>query len=290
MSLISPLAVVSPDAQIGNKVEIGHFCRIESGVVIGNNCKFACNVTVKSGVFIGNNNQFGEGTVVGGPPQHATALPPFGQVHIGDGNVFRENVTIHLSLKESGKTVIGNENYLMVNAHVGHDSVVGNNCILVNNVMLGGHVIVGNRAVLGGAAGVHQNCQIGSLAMVGAQARIVQDVPPFVTVDGLSSKVVGLNLIGLRRNGRTSEDMKMLKAAYFMLYRSGWTWKETLQFFTENYSTGPVAELTQFLLSAKRGILQERAAARSRLRVVDSDGEESNGTVIDAPVAIRAIG
>ena len=285
MTTISSLAVVSPDAQIGNNVEIGHFCLIEPGVIIGNNCKLASHVVIKSGVTIGDNNQFAEGCVIGGAPQHVTAQPPFGQVRIGDGNVFRENVTVHRSLKESATTIIGNENYLMVNVHVAHDCIVGNNTILVNNVMLGGHVVIGNRAMLGGGTAVHQHCQIGSLAMIGGPARIVQDVPPFVTVDGFTGKVVGLNLIGLRRNGRTSEEMKTLKSAYFTLYRNGLTWKEILQFFQDNYSTGPVAELTQFLLSAKRGILRERAACRSQLRVVESDGEEGG-----APVTLRAIG
>jgi UDP-N-acetylglucosamine acyltransferase len=246
-------------------------------------------VVIKSGVTIGENNTFHAGAVIGGTPQHVSAPPPFGQVRIGDGNVFRENTTVHRSLKELGVTSIGNENYLMVNAHVAHDCVVGNGNILVNNVMLGGHVVVGHRVVFGGGVGVHQNCRVGSLAMVGALAHVVQDVPPFFTVDGLSSRIVGLNLIGLRRSGRTSEDLKTLKAAYFTLYRSGKTWKEILQVFEDNYSTGPVAELTQFLLTTKRGIVSERAACRTPLRVVESD-ESGNGERGGAPITIRATG
>ena len=288
MTEISPFAVVSPDAQIGNHVEIGHFCLIESGVTIGNRCKFASHVVIKSGVTIGENNQFGEGTVIGGPPQHISAQPPFGRVRIGDGNVFREHTTVHRSLKPSGITVIGNENYLMVGAHIAHDCVIGNNNILVNGVMLGGHVVVANQSMIGGGVAVHQNCRIGSLVMIGGQARVVQDVPPFVTVDGLTGKVVGLNLIGLRRSGRTTEDMKTLKGAYFTLYRSGLTWKEILQFFQDNYSAGPVAELTQFLLATKRGILRERAADRALLRVIESD-TVGNGESV-APIALRAFG
>ena len=283
--MISPLSVVSPDAQIGNNVEVGPFCLIESGVTIGNDCKFDSHVVVKSGVTIGNNNQFFTGAVIGGPPQHVSALPPFGQVRIGDNNVFREHATVHCSLKGSGSTLIGNENYLMVGAHVAHDCVIGNNNILVNNVLLGGHVIVGNRAMIGGGSVVHQNCRIGSLSMIGGQARVVQDVPPFVTVDGLTGKIVGLNLIGLRRNGRTSEDLKTLKGAYFTLYRSEMTWKEILQFFQDSYSTGPVAELTQFLLTTKRGIIRERAASRLQLRLVEPD--ESDIERSDVPATIR---
>ena len=219
---------------------------------------------------MGENNLFGEGSINGGTPQHVTAAPPFGQVRIGDGNTFREHTTVHSSLKESSVTVIGNENYMMVGVHVGHDCVIGNSNILVNGVMLGGHVVVANRAMIGG------------------QARVVQDVPPFVTVDGLTGRIVGLNLIGLRRSGRTSEDMRLLKCAYFTLYRSGKTWKEILQIFQENYSTGPVAEMTQFLLATKRGIVRERANAPAQLRVIESD--EPSNVEPAVPVAMRAIG
>ena len=283
--MISSLSVVSPDAQIGNNVEIGPFCVIEAGVTIGNGCRLDSHIMLKSGVTIGDNNRFYAGTVIGGPPQHISAQPPFGQIRIGDNNVFRENSTVHLSLKESGTTLIGDDNYLMVGAHVAHDCIIGNNNILVNNVMLGGHVVVGNRAMIGGGAAIHQNCRVGSLTMVGGQAHVVQDVPPFVTVDGLSSRIVGLNLIGLRRSGRTSEDLKTMKGAYFTLYRSGMTWKETLQYFQDNYSTGPVAELTQFLLTTKRGIVRERAASRSLLRVVDENESDIERT--DAPATLR---
>jgi len=283
----SPFAAVSPDAQIGNNVEIGPFCFVESGVTIGDGCKLASHVVIKSGVTIGENNQFGEGSIIGGFPQHISAQPPFGQIRIGDGNVFREHVTVHRSVKESGTTLIGNENYLMVNAHVAHDCVIGNNNILVNNVMLGGHVVIANRVMLGGGAAVHQNCRVGSLAMVGGQAHIVRDVPPFVTVDGLSSRIVGLNSIGLRRSGRNSEDIKILKGAYFSLYRSNLTWEETLQFFQDNYSTGPVAELTQFLLTTKRGIVRERATSPSQLRVVESDEADNVATIASPTIRVN---
>ncbi|MCL2005161.1 MAG: acyl-ACP--UDP-N-acetylglucosamine O-acyltransferase [Planctomycetaceae bacterium] len=290
MTTVSPFACVHPDAQIGTNVEIAPFCLIEADVSIGNNSKCASHVVIKSGVRIGENNYFGEGTVVGGAPQHVSALPPFGQVKIGDGNVFREHVTIHCSLKEAGMTLIGDENYFMAGAHVGHDCTIGNNNIFVNDVLLGGHVIIYHRAMIGGGSAIHQNCRIGSLAMIGGQARVVQDVPPFMTVDGLTGKIVGLNLIGLRRNGRTSEEMKMLKNAYFTLYRNNLAWKEILQAFQDNYSTGPAAELMQFLLSTKRGIVRERAAGRAQLRIVES-GENSNAGETDAaPIMIRAIG
>jgi UDP-N-acetylglucosamine acyltransferase len=125
--------------------------------------------------------------------------------------------------------------------------------------------------------------------MTGGQARIVQDVPPFFMVDGFTSKIVGLNSVGLRRNGWTTEELKTLKSAYFTLYRGTLAWQEILQFFQDNYSTGPIAELTQFLLTTKRGIVRDRTACRSQLRVVESDDTGNIGKV-DAPATIRATG
>ena len=143
--------------------------------------------------------------------------------------------------------------------------------------------------MIGGGSAIHQNCRIGSLTMIGGQARVVQDVPPFMTVDGLTGQIVGLNLVGLRRSGRTSAEIKTLKSAYFTLYRKGLTWKEILQVFQEAYSMGCTAELTQFLLVTQRGIVRERAASRSPLRVVDSDDSASDAGKV-TPIAIRAIG
>ncbi|GHT30263.1 hypothetical protein FACS18942_11180 [Planctomycetales bacterium] len=164
---IESRSIISPKARIGNNVEIAPFCIIESDVVIGDNCRIESNVVIRRGTVIGKDNTFCSGTVIGGPPQHTTALPPYGQVVIGDGNVFRENVTIHRAMKAACTTVIGNENYLMVNAHVAHDCCVGNNVVIVNNAMLGGHVQVGNRANISGGVAVHQFCRIGSFAMLG---------------------------------------------------------------------------------------------------------------------------
>jgi UDP-N-acetylglucosamine acyltransferase len=280
--MINPLAIVSSDARIGNNVEIGPYCIIESGVRIGSGCVIDSHTVIKTGVTIGENNRFGAGSIIGGLPQHTSAQPPFGQIRIGNGNSFREHTTVHRPLKESEMTVIGDENYLMVNAHVAHDCKIGNNNVLVNNVMLGGHVIIGNRVNLGGGSAVHQNCRVGSLAMVGGLAKVVQDVPPFMVVDGIAGKAVGLNQIGLRRNGRSVEEIKVLKSAYLLLYRSGLTWKEILSAFQDRYSTGIAAEMTQFLLTTKRGIVHERY--KSQLRVVESD---SIGNAESAPQTIR---
>jgi UDP-N-acetylglucosamine acyltransferase len=274
---INPHAIVHPFAKIGANVEIGAFCVIESDVVIGDGCRLESNVTIRRGVTIGKDNYFCTGTVIGGKPQHTAATDRYGKIFIGDQNIFREYVTIHCAMKESEVTTIGNNNYLMVNAHIAHDCKIGNDNVLVNNVMLGGHVQVGNRVNLGGAVGVHQFCRIGSLAMVGGLARVIQDIPPFVTVDGLTGRICGLNQIGLRRSGRTVEEIRTLKDVYRLVFRSGLTWKEILRKLEESYSIGPGAEMTQFLAATKRGIVRERhSASRPPFRILDAENEDKN--------------
>lgn len=253
-----PTAVISPTAKIGDEVEIGPFCVVEAGATIGDGCKLASHVVIKQGTTLGPNNQIAEGAVLGGMPQHIHMPENPGGVVIGSGNTIRENVTVHRALEEDEATIIGNNNLLMVNTHVAHDCRVGNNTIFANNAMLAGHVSVGDRAYLSGAAAVHQFCRIGTLAMVGGQSHIVKDVPPYVTIDGLSSLVVGLNQVGLRRAGFSAEDMRRLKAAYRVIYRSDLTWNEILVRLREEFAEGPSTQFYQFLSTTTRGIVPER--------------------------------
>jgi UDP-N-acetylglucosamine acyltransferase len=135
--------------------------------------------------------------------------------------------------------------------------------VIVNNVMLAGHVTVGNGAYFGGAAGVHQFCRIGRLAMIGGQSHISQDVPPFVMVDGISNFIVGLNLVGLRRAGVTRDEIKDLKAAYRLIYRSGLLWKDMLEVLQNTFKNGPAAEFHPFLSTGDRGFVHERRTGRA---------------------------
>ncbi|MDR1478699.1 MAG: acyl-ACP--UDP-N-acetylglucosamine O-acyltransferase [Planctomycetaceae bacterium] len=262
---IDSLSVISATAKIGSDVEIGAFCVIEPDVVIGDGCRLMSHVTVKRGAVIGNKNVFYEGVVIGNLPQHTAIDGNTGGVIIGNNNIFRENVTVHRAMHEHSLTNIGNSNYFMVNSHVAHDCKVGNNNVIVNNVMLAGHVEVGDRVNIGGAAGVHQFCRVGSFAMVGAQAHVMQDVLPFVTVDGLTSRIVGLNLVGLRRNGYTTGEINILKEVYRLVYRSGQTWKNILQKLQDQYSTGAASEITKFVMTTKRGIVHEGRYTESSL-------------------------
>ncbi len=149
--------------------------------------------------------------------------------------------------------------------------------ILANNVLLGGFVSIGERAFISGAVAVHQFCRIGTLAMVGGCARVVQDIPPFVTVDGHSGLIVGLNLVGLRRNGFSAGDVSQLKAAYRTIYRRGLRFSEVLATLERDYSSGPAAHFHPFLSQGTRGFVQERrmppGATLKLRRATDDDGD-----------------
>lgn len=271
---IHPLAVVSPHAELGNNVRIGPFCVVEAGVVLGDNCHLLGRVTVKSGTVLGKDNVVMEGTVLGGMPQHIHMPEHPGTTEIGDGNVFRENVTVHRALTAGNSTRIGNCCLFMVGTHAAHDCVVHDNVVLTNNTMLGGHVEVGQRAYLGGGAAVHQFCRIGRLAMVGGLARVTQDVPPFVMLDGDTAMIVGLNRVGLRRAGFTTSEMLDIKSAYRVIYRSGMMWQELLDTLRLEFVSGPASEFLPFFLDGKRGFVQERRTppgAIVRLRHADAD-------------------
>ncbi len=255
---IHPLAVVAPKASIGPGVEIGPFSVVERDVTIGEGCKLESHAIIKNGTSIGSDNQVMEGTVLGGFPQHINMPKNPGRLVIGSGNTIRENATIHRAMEPDHATTIGDNNLVMGNVHIAHDCHIGNHAIFTNNVMLAGHVTVDDRAFLSGAVGVHQFCRIGTLTMVGGQAHLTKDVPPYVTVDGLSTLVVGLNTIGLRRTGFDPETIRQLKAAYRVLYRSGLLWNEILERLQSEFPAGPAALFHEFCSATKRGIVQER--------------------------------
>lgn len=255
---VHPLALVGPKANLGADVRIGPFCVVEDDATIGDGCILESRVVVKSGTTLGPNNHVFEGAVLGGLPQHAHMPEQVGRVVIGVGNTIRENVTIHRAMQPGQATIIGDHCLIMSNAHVAHDCRVADHVILTSNVMLAGHVTIGARAFLSGAAGVHQFCRIGPLAMVGGQAHITRDVPPFVTIDGQSSYVVGLNQIGLRRAGYGQDVLVQLKTAYRVIYRSGLVWTDILKRLQEEFTQGLAAEFYPFLSSTKRGIIPER--------------------------------
>lgn len=277
-------AIVSPQAQIGRDVKIGPFSIVEANAVIGDNCVLESSVVIKEGTKLGTGNHILEGTIVGGTPQHMRPPQHLGGLEIGSNNTIREYVTIHRALHKGGMTVLGDNNMLMVGTHIAHDCRLGNHTIFANNALLAGHVAVADRAFISGSVGVHQFCRIGKLAMVGGHARVLQDVPPYVTVDGGTGLIVGLNLVGLRRNGFTSDEIKELKAGYRLIYRSGLMWNEVLAELKRQFPDGPAAMFYEFFSQGTRGFVQERRmppTATLKIRRDDEDETASSKTTVE---------
>lgn len=284
MAHIHPTAIVDPRAELGRDVGVGPLCIIEADTVIGDGCTLEARAIVKSRTILGEDNQIGEGAVLGGRAQHVQIQEPGGTLVIGNSNRIRENATVHRGWSNDGTTTIGDHCYLMVNAHVGHDCRIGSHCILVNNCMIGGHVHIEDRAYVSGGSAVHQFCRIGKLAMIGGLAKIVQDVPPFVMVEGAgTAEIVGLNKVGLRRNGYKTDEILQLKEAYRVIYRQGLRWKEVLEILARDFNTGPAAAFYEFLKSGKRGFVQERRlSSKATLKVVAPASETDDQAARDA--------
>lgn len=291
---IHPQSCVGPNAKIGRDVQIGPFCVVEDGATIGDGCILEARVSIKKGVVVGKNNHIFEGATIGGLPQCVgLSDEDCGGVIIGDGCVIRENVTIHRSMRAEDSTVVGNDCMLMTNVHIAHDCRIADEVIMASNAMLAGHVSVGRRAFVSGAAGAHQYVRIGAFAMVGGQAHLVRDVPPFVTVDGLSSQVVGLNTVGLRRAGFSNADVRLLKGIYRVIYKSGLNWREIVEKIEREHTEGVGLEMARFLATTTRGITAERAVlptvgeARGAAREADKAEKNDKAEATDDPESIQ---
>lgn len=249
---------MSEDAKIASDVEIGPFAIVEPGATIEAGCRIEPRVSIKSGVTLGEDNIVCEGATLGGMPQHIHLEGEVGGVIIGSGNTIRENVTVHRAMYPDKFTRIGDNNLVMVNAHIAHDCVVGSHTIITNNVMLAGHVMVEDRAFVSGGVAVHQFCRIGQYAMVGGMSLVLKDVPPYVTVDGDTSLVVGLNSIGLYRARVPGAEIRKIREAYDVLYAGVRPWNVILEELRAKFPEGMASHFATFLEDSKRGFIQER--------------------------------
>lgn len=268
------MACVDSNARLGIGVRVEAFARIEADVSLGDYCTIRTGAVIRSGVSAGCHNEFCEHAVIGGPPQHAARPKDIGRVEIGDHNVFREGVTVHVALKTENSTRVGDNNYIMAGGHLGHDVVLGNNVVFANGSMLGGHVSIADRAFISGGVAVHQFCRVGHLAMVGGHARVVQDIPPYMMVDGISGCIVGLNTVGLRRSGHTTAEINELKEAYRVIYRHGLAWRDVITTLRKEFPEGPASSLADFLAQGTRGFAQERRGQPTptiKLRIPDEN-------------------
>ena len=256
---IHPTALVDPGARIGSDVEIGPYSVIGPKVAVGENTIIQSHVVLEGNVTIGTGDLIGHGAIIGAPPQDVsfTAERKTG-IEIGDDNVIREYCTIHRGSAEGSVTKIGNNNFLMVGAHVGHNCQIGNHVIIANNCLLAGHVRVDDGAFLGGGGVFHQYMRVGRLAITQGHSAFGKDLPPFVLAAQHNS-VFGLNVIGLRRAGFSAKDRDEIKEAFKLLYRSGRNTSQALAEAKKMKLGGPAREFFNFVAEAtKRGICPYR--------------------------------
>jgi UDP-N-acetylglucosamine acyltransferase len=246
--------VVDKSAEIGADVEIGPFAYVGDGVVIGDRCVLEPHAVLQGPMVIGAGCRVCSGAVLGGDPQVKGKEGPFGGLRIGAGNVFRECSTVHRSMFPDKETDIGDGCYFMAGAHAGHDCLLGDNVIITNQSMLAGHVTVGDGVYLSGLCGVHQFCRIGELAMMAGGSIITQDLPPYcISVGSRPARLGGLNAVGMRRAGVTSEARKALKAAYRILFRSEDPLPERLARVDSDQPE--VRRLVEFVKASERGVV-----------------------------------
>jgi UDP-N-acetylglucosamine acyltransferase len=253
---IHPSAVVSSHAELSSGVRIGPGSVIGDHVKIGKDTSVGSHVVIEGQTVIGERNSISPFVSIGSPPQDIGYRGEDTRVVIGDDNVIREYCTINrATTKQDWVTVIGNNNYLMISSHVGHDCVVGNHVIMANAATLGGHTIVGDHATLGGLAASHQFVRIGAYAFIGGLTGIPQDIPPFMIAAGSRAKLYGLNQIGLRRNAFSDEVIRGLKKAYKIIWRDTTIFSDGIARVKAEMELFPELEmLLEFLNDSKRGI------------------------------------
>ncbi|MDH4225636.1 MAG: acyl-ACP--UDP-N-acetylglucosamine O-acyltransferase [Deltaproteobacteria bacterium] len=215
---LHPTAVIGEGVTLGEGTTIGPFAVVESGAVVGRNNQLGAGTYLYGSVVLGDGNRLMRGASLGGWPQDLGYKGEPTRLMVGDSNFFGENTTVHRGSTATGETIVGSHNFIMVNTHIGHDCRVGSHIIAAPGVMLGGHVRVDDRANLGGGVAVHQACRVGSMVMVGGLSRVTQDVLPYTMVNG-DNTLVGLNRVGLKRNGHTPAQTKPLKQAFLSFCR-----------------------------------------------------------------------
>jgi UDP-N-acetylglucosamine acyltransferase len=255
---IHSTALVAPDAVLGEGVEIGAYAIVGPGVEIGPRTRIGAHAAIHCHTRLGADNVVHSYASVGDAPQDKKYKGEPTRLQIGDRNVIREFVTLNRgTIKDRGVTTIGDDNLFMSYAHVAHDCVVGNQCVLANSATLGGHVVLGDWVIMGGFAAIHQFCKVGAHAFLANNAAVTRDVPPYVMAVGGPAKPHSINSEGLKRRGFTPEQIRNLRNAYRVLYRSGLRLEDALKQLSEAARTQPeVQALVDFIPQSTRSLVR----------------------------------
>jgi UDP-N-acetylglucosamine acyltransferase len=249
MTQIHPSAIVSPEAKLGQDVEIGPFCTVGPKVQLGDGVRLVSHVVVDGATAIGAGTQVYPFAFLGGAPQHLAHKGEDTRLVIGERNIIREHVTMHTgTVGGGGVTTVGSDSLYMVGAHVAHDCIVGDRVTFANNATLGGHVVIGDFVFMGGLCAVHQFTRIGRYSFVGGGGVVTKDIIPYGSVWGNHAHLEGLNLVGLKRRGFTREAINALRAAYRLLFADEGTFQERLDDVVEAHAGTPeVMEIVDFI-------------------------------------------
>ena len=258
-SQVHEQAIIAASAKVAASVRVGAYAVIGEDVELGEGCVLHEHAMVQGPSKIGRNNVFYPFCVVGGNPQDLRFKGERTELTVGDGNTFREHVTITRGTAGGGgKTTIGSGSLFLASSHVGHDCHVGDHTLFVNGATLAGHVTVEDFATIGFQSPVHQFCRVGRYAYIGASTVITQDVPPFSrVVTERETKSYGVNTIGLERKGFSEERLKVLAKAFRLLSRSKMNTTQALAEMRKSFGDSEdVQELIRFIEAAERGIVK----------------------------------
>ena len=252
--MVHPTAIIHPQSRIGADCEIGPCCVIGEHVELGPGCRLHSHVVIDGHTRLGQSNEIFPFASIGLRTQDLKWKGGLTRTEIGDHNTIRECVTIHSATGEGEATVIGSHNNILANSHIGHNVVLGNR-VIISMAALAGHVVVEDHALVGGLSAVHQFCRIGTMAMTGGCTKVVQDVPPYVIVDGNPAEARTINKVGLERNGVSEAAQAALRQAYKILFREGLTTSNALARIESELPPLPeVKHLVQFIRGSARGI------------------------------------
>jgi len=255
MTEIHETAMIHPQALLDIGVKIGPYVIIEEDVEIGEGTTVEAYSIIRSGTRIGKFCKIGPFAALGGDPQDVNYKGYKTYLEIGDYNIIREYVSIHRASKEGEATTVGDKNFLMAYVHIGHDCRIGNEVILTSFAGISGHVSIDDKAVIGGQVGIHQFVRIGTLAMISGLSGVGKDVPPYTIAAGRPAKIVGLNVVGMRRKEIPSEARRAISNAFKLLYRSNLNVSQALERIQKEINPfKEVLEFVNFIKNSKRGI------------------------------------
>lgn len=256
-AFVAPTARVHPQAIVGPQANIGEFAVVEEDVVVGAFCRLEPYVFVKRWTTLGERNEVSAGTVLGTDPLDKNFTGQRSYLRIGNRNIIREHYTISRGTQPESVTTLGDGNYIMTSGHIAHNCTIGNNCVIASCALVAGHVDVEDQAFISGGVVIHQYSKIGRLVMVGGNSRVNLDLPPYFLYTDFNARPNGINVVGLKRAGFSTEDIRALKSAYRILYRSGLKLKDALARIAAELDSEHTRHLVKFIESSDRGICRE---------------------------------